>query len=76
MCRAELTSLDVDTGETIIIRDLDLIIEETNITFTSQQLTENRRYNVTITASNIVGQTTTSVTMISTSSLLPLHFLA
>ena len=61
MCHAEFTFVDVDTGETTTLGDNDLIITETNITFTTQQLRENRRYNVTVTASNIVGSATSQV---------------
>ncbi len=48
--------VDVDTGETITLGDTALTITETNITFPTQQLRENRHYNVTVTASNYRGQ--------------------
>ena len=47
--------MDVDTGEIITLGDTDLTITETNITFTTQHLRENRRYNVTVTAFNAAG---------------------
>lgn len=67
VCHVELTSLDIDTGEDITIGDSNLaVVAETNITFTTtQQLRQNRHYNVTVTASNIVGQITTSSAVIS-----------
>ena len=55
MCSAELIIVDVDTGETFT---LDMTIAETNITFNTQQLRENRRYNVTIISSNAAGSAT------------------
>ena len=59
VCSAELTFMDVDTGETIALGDSDLTIQtEINITFTTQQLGENHRYNVTVTASNAAGSVT------------------
>ncbi len=64
MCRAQLTFMDVDTGETITLEETDLTIAETNITFTTQQLRGNRCYTVTVTASNAAGSAT-SETMIS-----------
>ena len=53
--------MDVDTGEIITLEETDLTIEGTSITFTARQLRENRRYNVTVTASNIAGSTTSKV---------------
>ena len=58
MCSGELTFVDIDTGEIITLGDTDLTIAETNITFTTQQLRENHRYNVTVIASNIAGSAT------------------
>ena len=58
MCRAELTFEDVDTREIITLEGNDLTITETNITFTTQQLRENRHYNVTVAASNTAGSAT------------------
>ena len=66
MCRAELTFVDVDTGETITLGDTEnLAVTESNITFDSQQLTSNRRYRVVVSASNIGGQATSGDLMIS-----------
>ncbi len=66
--------MDVDTGETITsLGGTDLNITETNITFTTQQLRENHRYNVTVRASNVAGSAT-SQTMISKKNLkIDLH---
>jgi hypothetical protein len=58
VCSGELTFIDVDTGETITLGDSDLMITENNITFTTQQLRENRHYNVTVTAFNTDCSTT------------------
>ncbi len=63
VCRAELTFVDVDTGETTILEGTDLMITETSI-FTTRQLRENRRYNVSVTASNSRGEATSYYTNI------------
>ena len=55
MCDAELKFVDVDTGETTTLEDTDVTVTETGITFSTQQLTENRHYNVTVTVSNVRG---------------------
>ena len=55
VCSGELAFFDIDTGETITLGDTELTITETNITFTTQQVRENRRYNVTVMASNAAG---------------------
>ena len=48
--------MDVDTGETIVLEDTDLSAVVNNITFSAtQQLQENHRYTVTVSASNIAG---------------------
>ena len=49
VCHAMLTLVDIDTRETIILGDTDLMIVETNITFTTFL---NRRYNVTVESHN------------------------
>ena len=57
MCSGNLTFVDVATGDINgTLGGTDLTIEETNITFTTQQLTENCRYNVIVTASNGHGR--------------------
>ena len=64
MCDVELTLVDTDTGETIILMgDTDLTIVVETITLTTQQLRENRRYRVMISASNNGGQATSKVTI-------------
>ena len=57
--------MDTDTGEIIILSDADLTFTETNISFSTEQLRENRQYNVTITASNSHGQTLSPAGLIS-----------
>ena len=44
--------VDVDTGETITLRGT---VVETNITFTTEQLSTNCHYTITITAFNVAG---------------------
>lgn len=56
MCSSELIFLDHDTGERITLQDNDLEIVERNITFTTEQLRVNRRYDVTIQARNSYGR--------------------
>ena len=47
--------MDLDTEE---IEEKNSLVVENNIFFTSDQLELNRHYNITITASNIVGSIT------------------
>ena len=63
MCMIELTLLDMNVivqGATAVLRgnDQDVDIMENNITFTTEQLTTNRLYHLTITARNIAGRST------------------
>ena len=61
VCSFKLDAVDVNTGETIELRDSNLaIIAETNISFTSAQLKENHCYYVIITASNYAGSATSA----------------
>lgn len=55
MCSSEVTFVDVDTRETFVGKDSEKTVIVTNITFSTEQLRENRHYNVTVFASNIVG---------------------
>lgn len=57
MCNtsAEVSLLDVDTGEIIQLQSSGIIIEENIISFTDEKLTTNRYYNVTVIASNNAG---------------------
>ena len=55
--------MDLDTGEIITLREGELTIADNNITFTFEQLSVNRHYNVTIRASNKAGSTTSYVAM-------------
>ncbi len=57
MCHTELIFVDVYTGEIITLGNSLLTIVENNITFTTEQLRENRHYNATIIASNATSQT-------------------
>lgn len=58
MCSGELTLVDLDTGESIPVRGADSTIAENNITFTTEQLITNHRYNVTTRADNAAGSAT------------------
>ena len=53
--------MDVNTGESITLENVDLTIKATSITFTAQNLRENRRYDVTVIASNVHGQAISQV---------------
>ena len=55
--------MDLDTGEIITLRDEGLNIAGNNITLTTEQLSVNRHYNVTIRASNSVGSDTSFITL-------------
>ena len=55
MCRGELAFVDIDAGETITLGESDLILSVNNISFTIQQVRENRHYSVTVIASNAAG---------------------
>ena len=55
--------VDLDTGEIITLGDRELTIAGNNITFSAEQLSVNRHYNVTIRASNSAGSTTSYVTI-------------
>ena len=50
-----VTFVDVDTRETFVGRDSEKTIAVANITFSTERLRENRRYDVTVLASNIIG---------------------
>ena len=55
--------MDLDTGEIITLGDEELTTQENNITFTTEQLRVNRRYNVAVRASNSAGSTTSYATI-------------
>ena len=59
MCSSELSFTDLDTQEIITLGAADLTIAENNITFTSELLTVNRHYNVSVSVKNIVESTST-----------------
>ena len=63
MCSARLTFVDLDTGESITLGDGELITAENRITFTIEQLTDNRHYRVAINASNVAGSITSYATL-------------
>ena len=63
MCRGELAFEDIDTGEMSTLGDADVTIAGNTITFSTGQLTVNRHYNVTVTATNAAGLTTSYVTI-------------
>lgn len=55
MCSSDIYFLDVDTEESKTLRDNDLNIVESNITFTTAKLKANRHYDVTVQAWNSYG---------------------
>ena len=61
MCSGELKFVDLDTGEIVTLGNGELTIAEINITFATEQLRVNHRYNVTVRASNSAGSTTSYV---------------
>ena len=63
VCSAELTFEDLDTGESITLKDEDLAIGENNITFSTELLTDNRHYNVAANASSVAGSSTSYATL-------------
>ena len=73
MCDVKLTLLDLNTGENISIGANDLTLTDDNITFPAAQLTTNRHYNVSVSASNAAG-TSTSVHQISKYTIVTIVF--
>ena len=63
MCNAILTFEDLDTGEIITLGDGELTIRENTITFTTEQLTDNRHCNVSVNAFNVAGSFTSYTTL-------------
>ncbi len=63
MCTVDLMFVDLDTGESITLGDTDLTVEGNNVTFTTELLTTNRRFNVTANATNIAGSSVSHTTM-------------
>ena len=57
MCNITLTFEDIDTNSLVTLESSDIVIARTNITISTQQLARNRRYSVSVTASNVRGQT-------------------
>ena len=49
--------MDLDTQEMITLGDADLAIAGNNITFTSELLTVNRHYNVSVAVKNVADST-------------------
>ena len=56
MCGSELTFVDLDAGEVLIIGGANITIMNNNFSFTGEKLTANRHYNITIRAYNIAGE--------------------
>ena len=54
--------MDFDTRD-IPLSNTDLTIVDEDITFTTEQLTDNHRYNVTVNASNAAGSSLSHVTI-------------
>ena len=46
----DLVLEDLDTGETMELRNTDFMVDETNVTVVNTMLRENRHYNVTVTS--------------------------
>ena len=63
MCNAGLTFEEIDTGESITLGDGELTIAGNNITFTTEQLTDNRNYSVGVNASSVAGSFTSYTTL-------------
>ena len=55
MCNVKLTVLDLDTGSVIVVGSDYIIIENDEFVLTNEHLTAYRRYNVSVTASNLAG---------------------
>jgi hypothetical protein len=53
--------VDLDTGEVVTPANGDLTITGNNTTFSTQMLTTNRRYKVTVSSTNAAGSDTTHV---------------
>ena len=59
VCSSDLIFVDIDTGKSITFGERDLVISDERITLSDrQQVEENRRYNITISVSNVIGSTT------------------
>ena len=63
MCGSELTFVDLDAGEVLVIGNADITIIRNNFSFTDELLIANRHYNVTVRAYNIAGETTSYTTL-------------
>ena len=72
MCTSELEFVDLDTEAFILLfgdmewsntTDANLTIEWSKITFTTEHLSANHLYNVTITATNVAGSATSYITI-------------
>ena len=62
MCSAEITLTDKNTGEGIILGEMDLNISSNlkGVAFTNERLALNRQYGFTVNASNINGSAISS----------------
>ena len=50
-----MTFTDIDTGEVVMIGDADLLIAENTINISTDQLTANRLYTISVIARNVAG---------------------
>lgn len=70
MCHAELTFEDLDSNtNNLTLGDANLTLAGANIVFSSKLLTPNRRYKMSVSASNL-GSPTLSIKLISALLLL------
>ena len=58
MCDVEVLIVDLDVGDMITLREADLRVERRVISFSSELLTQNRHFNISITAFNTAGSHT------------------
>ena len=64
MCSVLLKLTDVDTGGRLYLETGNLtVITDTVLVFKTALLTVNRRYDVTLWASNVLGHTTVATTI-------------
>ena len=61
MCEVEAFFLDLDTGESFEIGAILMV--GNNLTITTREEMDNRRYNVTITARNSAGSAISSIVL-------------
>ena len=69
MCSGVVIFVDMNTGESTILGDMDMIVEGNSINFTTGQLFVGRHYNLTATVYNVAGMATISTTISKTCSM-------